>query len=122
MSSESNDKVSMRMLVLAVFLSIAGTVGVLDWQGKIVHPQDEASIALASYKVIFIPEGETPYRLSPKPSHQTAFCESGYVFIGNDKDQNLRGLLVDYKNRGVKCPSLAQPEAGSMDDTNDEAS
>ena len=78
--------------------------------GKLQHPNDEEQTSLASYKVVYVPEGEEEtevYRLSPKPSFQTAFCESGYLFIKNDKDSALQGLLVDYKNRGVRCGQLA---------------
>lgn len=121
-SSQTNtaDKVSMRTLVIAIFLSIAGTIAVLEWQGKIQHPEGKDQLALASYKVVFVPnEDEGQYRLSPKPSHQTSFCQEGYLFIRNDKDNAMQGLLVDYKNRGVKCnpPSATQP----AEDTNAKA-
>lgn len=109
MTDANNDAVSIRALVLSIFISIAGTIGVLEWQGKLQHPNDGEQIALASYKVVYIPEDEEEnevYRLSPKPSFQTAFCESGYLFIKNDKDSALQGLLVDYKNRGVRCGQL----------------
>lgn len=111
-SQQSTDKVSTRVLVLAIFLSIAGTVGVLEWQDKIHHPESKNEFDLASYKVVFVPkEGEGQYRLSPKPSFQTSFCQEGYLFIRNDKDHAMQGLLVDYKNRGVKCN--AQSTVGS---------
>ncbi|KZY68519.1 hypothetical protein A3742_11395 [Oleiphilus sp. HI0071] len=103
-SQKSADTVSVRALVLAIFLSIAGTVGVLEWQNKIHHPESKDQFDLASYKVVFVPtEDEGQYRLSPKPSYQTSFCQEGYLFIRNDKDHAMQGLLVDYKNRGIKC-------------------
>jgi len=102
--TSNNDTVSMRTLVFAIFISIAGTVGVLDWQGKIVHVSNEPEqYSLADYKVIYIPEEDVNYRLSQKPSHQSSACHNGYLFIENDLDDQMQGLLVDYKNRGIKC-------------------
>jgi len=126
MTTNSNDNISVRTLAIAIFISIAGTIGVLEWQGKILHPEASEQYALASYKVVFIPtEEESTYRLSPKPSHQTAFCESGYLFVRNDKDADMQGLLVDYKNRGVRCSDQAKPltedhTAPSNSEANDE--
>lgn len=118
-SRSSSDTVSMRTLVLAIFLSIAGTIAVLEWQNKIHHPDSQNQLELASYKVVFVPEeGDGQYRLSPKPSFQTSFCQEGYLFIRNDKDSAMQGLLVDYKNRGVKCQQVtledSTPESDSL--------
>ena len=118
-SKSSSDTVSMRTLVLAIFLSIAGTIAVLEWQNKIHHPDSQNQLELASYKVVFVPEeGDGQYRLSPKPSYQTSFCQEGYLFIRNDKDNAMQGLLVDYKNRGVKCQQVtledSTPESDSL--------
>lgn len=111
-SQKSTDKVSIRALVLCIFLSIAGTVGILEWQNKIHHPESKDQFDLANYKVVFVPnEGDGQYRLSPKPSFQTSFCQEGYLFIRNDKDHALQGLLVDYKNRGVKCEQTSAAAA-----------
>ena len=116
-SKNSTDTVSMRTLVLAIFLSIAGTIGILEWQNKIQHPDSQNQLELASYKVVFVPEeGEGQYRLSPKPSFQTSFCQEGYLFIRNDKDNGMQGLLVDYKNRGVKCEQVVPADSGSHSD------
>lgn len=111
-SQKSADSVSIRALVFAIFLSIACTIGVLEWQNKIHHPESKDQFDLASYKVVFVPnEGEGQYRLSPKPSFQTSFCQEGYLFIRNDKEHAMQGLLVDYKNRGVKCDQPSLPAA-----------
>ena len=35
-------------------------------------------------------------------------CEQGYLAIAADADPDFRGILVDYKNRGVRC---ARPDS-----------
>lgn len=99
-----SDHVSIRTLVLSLLAAVVATLVILDWQGKIKHSENKEQLALAEYKVVMIPtDQEKVYRLSPKASFQTAFCQQGYLFIGNDDNPDMQGLLVDYKNRGVKC-------------------
>lgn len=111
----SNDTVTVRTLVFAIILTIAGTVGVLEWEGKIQHTTHKEEVPLASYQVVYVPvEEDGVYQLSQKPSHQSARCESGYLFIENDNDKAMQGLLVDYKNRGIKCAPATQ-ESGTAE-------
>ena len=103
-TSVTHNHVSYPILILACIASIIATVIMLEKSGKIRHNEDKDALALSSYQVIFMtPEQKDTYRLSPKPSMQTALCHEGYLFIGADDDPALQGLLVDYKNRGVKC-------------------
>jgi hypothetical protein len=102
--SETTNHVSYPILILACIASIIATVVMLEKSGKIRHNEDKGALPLSSYQVIYMtPEQKEAYRLSPKPSMQTAHCHQGYLFIAADNDPALQGLLVDYKNRGVKC-------------------
>ncbi len=108
MSDQRANTVKKSTLIVACALTLVATVGILDWQGKIKHTEAKAQYILSEYKVVMIPEKTEDqdtevYRLSPKPSHQSAFCQEGYVFLRSDKNAGMEGLLVDYKNRGVKC-------------------
>jgi hypothetical protein len=122
MSNEvSQEGFSARTLVFSILLAIIGTVIVLTWQGKIKHNEAKDQYALSEYKVVAIPNGEDQkYRLSPKDSHQSAFCEQGYLFIGNDTDKTMQGLLVDYKNRGIKCDEFTSSTAIEHGETSNE--
>lgn len=106
--SETTNHVSYPILILACVASIIATVMMLEKSGKIRHNEDKDALALSSYQVVYLtPEQKDAYRLSPKPSMQTAHCHDGYLFIAADQDPTLQGLLVDYKNRGVKCAASA---------------
>ena len=98
------DKVSKRTLVLAIFASVFITFFTLEWNGLIKHNELKDDYPVAEYKAVFIEKQENKqYRLSHKPSNQTAICNGGYLFITSDADDGMQGLLVDYKNRGVRC-------------------
>ncbi len=79
----------------------------LESNGLIQHNKEKDDYPVAEYKAIFIEKhGDSEYRLSHKPSNQTALCNQGYLFIQSDDNDGMQGLLVDYKNRGVRCGSL----------------
>lgn len=103
-SSEAhNNSVSMPKLILAIILTTIATISVLEWQGLLKHSQHKDDFALSSYQAILIDQQQEDYRLSRKPSGQHARCQQGFLFIQSDLNENMQGLLVDYKNRGVKC-------------------
>lgn len=101
----TTDQVSKITLILAIVITAIFTVGVLEWQGKIKHSEHKDEFALSTYRAVIIEKQEdNQYRLSNKPSNQTAVCHGGYLFISSDINEGREALLVDYKNRGVKCP------------------
>ncbi len=103
-SPARDDKVSKTTLLVAIFCAIALTILILEWQGMIQHTQAKDDYPIAEYKVVFIEkQANKQYRLSHKPSNQTALCNGGYLFITSDLNDGMQGLLVDYKNRGVRC-------------------
>lgn len=104
MSEQQTDTVKKTTLVLIIFATIVTTVLFLDYHGAIKHSERKSDIPIAGYKVIVIEDqADKSYRLSHKASNQTAVCNDGYLFITSDTDLSLQGLLVDYKNRGVRC-------------------
>ncbi len=111
MSADNTDHVSKRTLILAMIGTAIATVLVLNWQGLLRHSEYKDDFALSTYRAVLIAEQEEDsYRLSHKPSHQSARCVNGYLFIVADKNDAMQGLLVDYKNRGIKC-GLSMPAA-----------
>ena len=72
----------------------------------IKHNKDKSGFPISQYHAVLIDQdAEDPYPRSRKASNHTAQCIDGYLFIGSDDDVNLLVLVVDYKNRGVKCPT-----------------
>lgn len=92
--------------ILSAIIGIVVTFVFLESRNMIKHNEDKSGFPISQYHAVLIDQdAEDPYRLSRKPSNQTAQCIDGYLFIGADDDANLLGLVVDYKNRGVKCPT-----------------
>ncbi|KMQ75710.1 hypothetical protein [Marinobacter subterrani] len=108
--SQNEARYTVRSLIMTAVVAVIGTVLVLEVSGKIDHPVNKDHVPVGDFNAIHITEGET-FRMSPKASELHAVCENGYLAIAADVDPAFRGILVDYKNRGVRCrrPSPTGP-------------
>ncbi|MFD2231515.1 hypothetical protein [Alkalimarinus sediminis] len=100
-TTANNDSVSKSTLIASVIGAVVATVVALEFTGKIKHNEAKDEYPVSSYQAILINKGEE-HLISQKPSNQTAQCIDGYLFIQSDDDL-MQGLIVDYKNRGVRC-------------------
>ncbi len=101
-NNNNDDKVSKNILIMSTISAVIITVAALEFTGKIKHNEAKNELPVSSYKAILIKKGEE-HLISRKPSNQTAQCIDGYLFIESDDDKFMQGLIVDYKNRGVRC-------------------
>jgi hypothetical protein len=101
-NSSNNDKVSKNTLIIAIVAAVIATVALLEFTGKVKHNEAKGDYSISTYQAILIKKGEE-HLISRKPSEQTAQCVDGYLFIQSDSDLTMLGLIVDYKNRGVRC-------------------
>lgn len=110
---KEEDGVSKSTLALVAIGAVIATVVVLELAGKIRHNTDKDMFPIADYRVVLLQPGEE-HRISAKPAQQHAYCHQGFVFIQSETDPQLRGPLVDFRNRGIPChpgEMPAQPEA-----------
>lgn len=110
--SQDQQGYTARSLIITAVIAIAGSVLVLEMTGKIDHSDNKDNMPIGEFKAIQVNPGDT-FRMSSKASELHAVCENGYLAIAADVDPSYRGVLVDYKNRGVRCsrPSPTGPAA-----------
>lgn len=108
--SQNEARYTVRSLILTALVAIIGTVLVLEMTGKISHSENKDHVPVGDFQAIHVTEDD-PFRMSPKASELHAVCENGYLAIAADVDPSFRGILVDYKNRGIRCarPSPTGP-------------
>ncbi|MBU2954564.1 kinase [Marinobacter sp. F3R08] len=118
--SQSEARYSVRSLIVTALAAIIGTVLVLETSGRISHTDHKDHVPVGDFKAIHVTDGET-FRMSRKASELHAVCENGYLAIAADVDPSFRGILVDYKNRGVRCarPSPTAPSAPQPSEATD---
>jgi hypothetical protein len=100
--SEQEKGYSVRTLLVTAVACIIGTVLMLEATGRIEHSDNKGHVPVGEFQAIHLKPGEE-FRMSRKSSELHAACVDGYLAIAADVDPSFRGILVDYKNRGVRC-------------------
>ncbi|XKH01453.1 kinase [Marinobacter nauticus] len=100
--NEKEKGYSVRALIATAVVAVIGTVLVLETSGRIDHSDNKDNVPVGDFQAIHVKPGEE-FRMSRKPSELHAACVDGYLAIAADVDPSFRGILVDYKNRGVRC-------------------
>lgn len=120
--SDNEARYTVRSLFVTGIATIIATVLVLELSGRIDHTEDKGKVPVGDFKAIHIQPGDS-FRMSRKSSELHAACQDGYLAIAADADPSFRGILVDYKNRGVRCqrpsPMDPDPAANSDERSND---
>lgn len=122
--SQNEARFSVRSLIATGIGTIIVTVIVLEASGKIDHSDNKDHVPVGEFEAVHITPGEE-FRMSPKSSELHAVCEQGYLAVAADADPDFRGIIVDYKNRGVRCsrgsaPDQNEPEPDGQEPANDE--
>ncbi|WP_372971049.1 kinase [Marinobacter sp.] len=107
--SQSEARFTVRSLIATAIGTIIATVLVLEASGRIDHSDNKDHVPVGEFEAVHITPGEE-FRMSPKSSELHAVCEQGYLAVAADTDPDFRGILVDYKNRGVRCSREPAPE------------
>lgn len=116
--SSKEARFTVRSLIATAIGTAIATVVVLEVSGRIDHSDNKDNVPVGEFQAIHVTPGDE-FRMSPKSSELHAVCEQGYLAIAADVDPDFRGIVVDYKNRGVRC-KRAPTEEPSEDTAGDE--
>lgn len=118
--SQNEARYTLRSLIVTALVAVIGTVLALEMSGRISHSDNKDHMPVGDFQAIHVTEDDA-FRMSRKASELHAVCENGYLAIAADVDPSFRGILVDYKNRGVRCsrPSPTGPAVPSSPEVPD---
>ena len=102
MSDETDDRVERSTVILIVCAVVAAVLFLLHLLGFLDFGDDWESPPVGEFTAIYLEPGQQ-HRMSIQPSELHARCEDGFLVIASAADPFMRGLLVDYRNRGVRC-------------------
>lgn len=101
--TERDIKVAIGAAVLAFIVSVV----LLDMKGYIKHVGSDDQAVVEEFQLVIIgTDGLT--KVSSKSANKEAFCADGYLFLRPEKNKSgksIAGLLVDKKQRPVRCSS-----------------
>ena len=118
--SQPEGRYSARTLIAVGLVSIVATVLTLEMSGRIDHSNNKSDVPVGEFQAIHVTPGGDGFRMSQKSSELHAVCEQGYLAIASDVDPAFRGVMVDYKNRGVRCGDIhTVVDEGSGEASND---
>lgn len=100
--SQSEATFTAKSLIITSIGTLIATVVALEISGKIDHSDNKDHVPVGEFEAVHVKPGEA-FQMSQKSSELHAVCEQGYLAIAADVDPSFRGILVDYKNRGVRC-------------------
>jgi len=84
----------------------------LEYYGYLRHPTEQDSLVVEEFRLLSL-NTEQDLKVSPKSSGKEAFCVNGYLLLRPENDrQNVAGVLVDAKNRGIHCQLSLMPSIG----------
>lgn len=96
-------------LILAMAGAVVATIVALEQQGLIRHTDNKQDRPVGEFTAIYLKAGEQ-HRLSPKEAEVHAECVGGLLVVASDSDTLLKGLLVDYRNRGIRCATDSEQQ------------
>lgn len=100
MSQSSPDK--LKLISLSFLAGLIAAVITLDYYGYIQHSQATDALVIDEFKLMDL-STEQEVRVSSKASGKLAFCADGFLLLKPDNGKNVAGILVDAKNRGIRC-------------------
>ncbi|MBF7730623.1 hypothetical protein [Pseudomonas sp. N040] len=96
-------------LILTGIASIIGTVLVLWYYGYLHFAKQEDALLLNEFTMLKTVEG-VDYKVSLQPADQIAQCFDGVLVLFDMQQKGLSGVLVDKRQRAVRCVSEEQPK------------
>lgn len=99
--TERDIKVAIAAAIVAMIVAVI----MLDMNGYIKHVGNDDAAVVEEFKLVIVGiEAQT--KVSSKSSNKEAFCADGYLLLRPEKNQSKKdvaGLLVDAKNRPIRC-------------------
>ena len=84
------------------------TVGILYFYGYLNFVSEEKGLLVAEFSVVTLGSSEEG-QLQAKPADYEAECVDGMLVMHGSHQNGLSGLLVDGRNRAVRCSAQTVP-------------
>ncbi len=110
-----DDRVERSTVILIVCGTIIAVMALLHMLGFLDMDFDGENPRVGEFSANYLEPGEE-LRMSSANTEMHARCVDGFLVIASDADPTMQGLLLDYRDRGIRCsmpPAVeGQPEAG----------
>lgn len=86
------------------------TMGILHFYGYLNFAREDEGLLVAEFSLVTIGSTEEG-QLQARPADHVAECVDGVMILHDSRHQGLSGLLVDSRQRVVRCNAQSVPAA-----------
>ena len=87
------------------------TMATLHFYGYLNFVREEEGLLVAEFSLVTIGSDEVVGKLQAKAANHVAECVDGVMILHDSRHQGLSGLLVDNRQRVVRCNAQTVPVA-----------
>lgn len=95
-------------LILTAIGTVLATVAVLHFYGYLNFVREEEGLLVAEFSLITLGSEEAG-QVRNKAANQVAECVDGVLVLHDSRHNGLSGLLVDNRQRVVRCDAQSVP-------------
>lgn len=95
-------------LILTAIGTMIATVAVLHVYGYLNFVHEEEGLLVAEFSLVTV-GAEEAGQMRSKPANQVAECVDGVLILHDSRHNGLSGLLVDDRQRIVRCDAQSVP-------------
>ncbi|WP_339842975.1 hypothetical protein [uncultured Halopseudomonas sp.] len=97
-------------MILTAFVTVFATVMVLYFYGYLNFSREEQGMVVAEFSLIKVGSAEAG-QMRSRAADQVAECVDGVLILHDSRHNGLSGLLVDDRQRVVRCNDQSVPAA-----------
>lgn len=95
-------------LILTALGTLLATVAILHFYGYLNFVREEEGLLVAEFSLVTVGTEEAG-QVRSKPANQVAECVDGVLILHDSRHNGLSGLLVDDRQRIVRCDAQSVP-------------
>jgi hypothetical protein len=96
--------------ILTAMATVLATVMLLHFYGYLNYAREEEGLLVAEFSLVTVGSAEAG-QLRSRPANQVAECVDGVLVLHDSRHNALSGLLVDNRQRVVRCTAQRVPAA-----------
>ncbi|GGC84937.1 hypothetical protein [Halopseudomonas salina] len=97
-------------MILTAFATVFATVMVLYFYGYLNFSREEQGMVVAEFSLIKVGSAEAG-QMRSRAADQVAECVDGILILHDSRHNGLSGLLIDDRQRVVRCSAQSVPVA-----------
>ncbi len=110
MTEPEKQEINKLPYILTAMTTVLVTVMILHFYGYLNYAREEEGLLVAEFSLVTVGSEEAG-QLRSRPANQVAECVDGILVLHDARHNALSGILVDERQRVVRCTAQSVPAA-----------